>query len=166
MATSQVFSGARAQFKIDGDFVGYSLGCTGVTGINYTPVQALGHLEVLEHVPTAYTVEMTSNLSRIASVTRLAPGDLTGTPENLVKTPQLMPAFGPTGYSGKAILESGELKATIYDRVLEKTIYTITGCKASQKSWDATAAGAVAENITWVAKTMSEEGQSEAAIGL
>ena len=64
---SQVFSGARAVFKLGGDPVGYALGTNGTTGINYNPIQVLGHLEVLEHVPVAYTVELNANLARLAS---------------------------------------------------------------------------------------------------
>jgi hypothetical protein len=170
MASSKGFTGARCRFKIGEKFVGYSLGCTGVTGIVYTPIQALGHLEVLEHAPSAYTVEMTSNLSRVVhggSGTRLSTIDFANTNENSpdggdVTSPQLMPSFAK---DGTPILTSGELTGHIYDRVTASTLYTITGLKAQQKSWDAAGAGAVAENITWVARYLNELNENVSPIG-
>ena len=61
---SEVFSGARSVFKLDQKPVGYAIGVSGTTGINYQPLNVLGHLEVVEHVPVSYTVEMSANLAR------------------------------------------------------------------------------------------------------
>jgi len=167
-AVSKVFTGARCRFKVGESFVGYALGCTGSSGINYTPIQGLGHLEVIEHAPSAFVVEMTTNLSRVVldsagKGTRLAGADFTGTSETMTDSPQIMPAFGEDGMN---ILKSGELTSYIYDRVTEKSLYSITGCKASQKSFDCSGAGAVAENVTWVARIMHEFGFNDAAIGI
>jgi hypothetical protein len=166
MSASTVFSGARAILKLAQAAVGYVVNCSGTTGINYQPLNVLGHLEVVEHVPTAYTVEMTASLARVASVTRLNsggaanfPGTLTGV-DSGADSPQVMPAFGVDG-TGSAILTSGELQADIYDRVLGgAAIYTIKGVKCSQKAWEIAAGGMVAENCTFVARIQGEKGEN------
>jgi len=163
---SEVFSGARAVFKVGGKPVGYALGCSGTTGINYQPLSVLGHLEVVEHVPVAYTVELTSNLARIAKSSRLKsfqnfPG-LRSDIEGGLESPQIMPAFGGNGLT---ILQSGELQAVIYDIVTKQTLYTISGVKCSQKAWDIQAGGMVAENCTFVARISNEGGENTGTIG-
>lgn len=163
---SQVFSGARTVFKLANQPVGYALGCNGTTGINYQPLNALGHLETLEHVPVAYTVEMSANLARVAQASRLAPfqnfpglrPDIDGS----LTSPQIMPAFGTNGLN---ILQSGELTAVIYDIVTQNTLYTIQGVKCSQKAWDIQAGGMVAENCNFVARITNELNETNAPIG-
>ena len=163
---SEVFSGARAVFKLNNKPVGYAVNTSGTTGINYQPIQVLGHLEVVEHVPTAFTVEMTASLARLARFTRLNQGQSFPTLRQDVEgsdtSPQIMPAFGEDGLN---ILQSGELVATIFDVVTKTTLYTISGLKASQKAWDIQAAGMVAENISFVARLSNENGESLGTIG-
>jgi len=168
MPASQVFTGARAVFKLGGSPVGYALGVNGTTNINYQPLNVLGHLEVIEHVPVAYTVEMNANLSRLGSQTRMNAGASFpglregGDNDGSLTSPQIMPAFGTDGLN---IIKSGELAATIYDRVTQKSLYTIKGVKCSQKGWDITAAGAVAENCVFVARISVEDGENDGTIG-
>lgn len=163
---SEVFTGARAVFKLGGLPVGYALACNGTTGINYQPLNVLGHLEVAEHVPTAYSVEMGANLARIAQASRLAqfngfPG-LRPDVEGSLNSPQIMPAFGK---NGQAILTSGELTSVIYDVVTQQTLYTIQGIKCSNKSWEIQAGGMVAENCAFVARISNELNENTQPIG-
>lgn len=163
---SEVFSGARAVFKLDGKPLGYAIGVSGTTGINYQPLNVLGHLEVVEHVPVAYTVEMNANLARIAKATRLQsstdfPG-LRGDVEGGLESPQIMPAFANNGLS---ILQSGELQSVVYDTVTQTSLYTISGVKCAQKAWDIQAGGMVAENCNFVARIAAEGGQVEGTVG-
>jgi hypothetical protein len=163
---SEVFSGARCVFKIQGKPLGYALGVNGQSGINYQPLSTLGHLEVVEHVPVAYTVELSANLARIAKASRTNsyanyPG-LRADVEGGLESPQIMPAFGSNGMN---ILTSGELQAVIYDVVTQKSLYTISGVKCSTKSWDIQAGAMVSENCSFVARIMSEDGQLDGTIG-
>jgi hypothetical protein len=163
---SEVFSGARCVFKAQGLPVGYAIGVSGTTGINYQPLSVLGHIEVVEHVPVAYTVELTANLARIAKASRLSsssayPG-LRSDVEGGTQSPQIMPAFANNGLS---ILQSGELQSVIYDTVTQSSLYTISGVKCSQKAWDIQAGGMVAENCNFVARIASEGGQVDGTIG-
>ena len=163
---SQVFSGARTVFKLGGLPVGYALGCGGTTGINYQPLEVLGHLETVEHVPVSYRVEMNANLARIAATSRLSsypqfPG-LRPDIEGQTTSPQIMPAFGT---DGTAILTSGELTAVIQDIVTSTTLYTIQGVKCSQLSFEIQAGGMVSENATFVATIMNQGGENTGTIG-
>ena len=163
---SEVFSGARAIFKLQGQAVGYAVGCSGSTGINYQPLSVLGHLEVVEHVPTAYTVELSANMARIAKATRVNKYDnfpaLRADIEGGIGSPQIMAGFGSNGLN---ILQSGEMQAVIYDIVTKKSLYVISGVKASQKSWDIQAGGMVSESVTFVARLSSEDGEGDNTVG-
>ena len=163
---SEVFSGARSVFKLDQKPVGYAIGVSGTTGINYQPLNVLGHLEVVEHVPVSYTVEMSANLARIAKATRLQsstdfPG-LRGDVEGALQSPQIMPSFTNNGLD---IIQSGELQSVVYDTVTQSSLYTISGVKCSQKAWDVQAGGMVAENCNFVARIAAEGGQTVGTIG-
>lgn len=168
MSSSTIFSGARAILKLAQAAVGYVVNCSGTTGINYQPLSVLGHLEVVEHVPTAYTVELTASLARVAKVTRTNSGTSANFPGTFagidggVDSPQVMPSFGVDG-DGTVILTSGELQADIFDRVLGgAALYTIKGVKCAQKAWEIAAGGMVAENCTFVARISGEAGENTA----
>lgn len=168
MSASTVFSGARAILKIGTGNVGYVMNCAGTTGINYQPLNVLGHLETVEHVPVAYTVEMTASMARVANVTRLNTGTSTDFPgrkdsiDGSANSPQIMPSFGISG-DGQGILTSGELQGDVFDRVTGgEALYTIKGLKCSQKSWEIAAGSMVAENCTFVARIQGERGDNAA----
>lgn len=165
MGASTVFSGARAVLKISNKPVGYATNCSGTTGINYQPLSVLGHLEVVEHVPTAYTVEFTASLARVAALTRLNSSSrfpsLTAGIEGATESQQIMAAFG---VDGTAILQSGEMVAVIQDRVSQGSLYSIGGVKCSQKAWEISAGGMVSENCTFVARIMNEAGENTGVI--
>lgn len=160
-APTEVLSGARSVLKLNEVIVGYCVGVTLTTGINYQPISVIGSLAVVEHVPVAYTVEMSANMARIAKVSRLnsAQGFPTraGQPTSAAnaQSPQIMPAYGTDGLP---ILKSGELEATIFDTVLGKTLYKVTGVKCQNKSFDIAPGGAVTENCTFVARIVNETG--------
>lgn len=169
MSTSSIFSGARAILKLGAAAVGYVVNCSGTTGINYQPLSVLGHLEVVEHVPTAYTVELTASLARVATVTRLNTGKAASFPGTVstidggVDSPQVMAAFGD---DGTTILTSGELQADIFDRVQGgASLISIKGVKCAQKAWEIASGGMVAENCTFVARIQNEKGESTTALG-
>jgi hypothetical protein len=165
MSASTVFSGARAVLKMSNKPVGYAVNCSGTTGINYQPLSVLGHLEVVEHVPTAYTVEFSASLARVAALTRL--NSSAGFPtlsegiEGATDSQQIMPAFAT---DGTPILQSGEMASVIQDRVTKGSLYSIAGVKCSQKAWEISAGGMVAENCTFVARIMNEGGENTGVI--
>lgn len=163
---SEVISGARAIFKVGGQPVGYALDVSGSTGINYQPLNVLGHLEVVEHVPVSYVVSLNASMARIANGSRLNkktsfPGLRSDLDGNL-ESPQLMPAFGTNGLN---ILQSGELSATIYDLVTKTSLYEIVGIKAENKNWNLAPGSILAEQISFVARISHEADELDATVG-
>lgn len=170
MSASTIFSGARAIIKLAQAAIGYIVNCSGTTGINYQPLNVLAHLETVEHVPVAYTVEMSASLARVANVTRLAqgtadrfPGTKASIGDGGADSPQVMAPFGDDGLP---ILTAGELQADIFDRVLGgDALYSIGGVRCSQKAWEMAPGGMVAENCQFVARTSNEFGENTGAFG-
>jgi len=170
MAT-QVISGARVVLKFGQFVLGYCINVGVTSAINYQPINVLGTLAVVEHVPVAYTVEMNASVSRIAALSRLAAtatelggnaGDdkiqssSPGTPDVAnPQSPRIMPAYNA---DGQEILKSGELEATIVDVVSGDAIMKVFGVRCSNKSVEFAAGSAVAENLTFVAKVAQEKG--------
>jgi len=165
MSASSVFTGARAVLKVGNKPVGYAINCSGTTGINYQPLNVLGHLEVVEHVPVAYTVEFTASLARVATASRLNTAatfpSLSANIEGGTESAQIMPAFAD---DGSPILQSGELTAVIQDRITKGSLYTISGVKCAQKAWEIAAGAMVSENCNFVARIMAEEGENTGVI--
>jgi len=61
-----VVTGARAFVTVDGKIAGYIPNISYTVNKNYAPAEGLDDIEVLEHVPTGYTVS--GNISRIETV--------------------------------------------------------------------------------------------------
>ncbi|MGZ3772943.1 MAG: hypothetical protein ACXVCY_04155 [Pseudobdellovibrionaceae bacterium] len=163
---SQVLSGARMVFKLANKPVGYALGVNVSAGINYQPVSVLGHLEVVEHVPVAYQVEMSASMARIATASRLAgyenfPGLRSGL-EGGVSSPQIIPAFGE---DGMGILTSGEMTSTLQDLVTKKSLYTVSGVKGASKNFEISPGSVVGEQCSFVARILNEDGENVGSIG-
>lgn len=57
------------------------------------------------------------------------------------------------------ILTSGDLTASIEDRLTGNTMATFQECKCSEHSWDVTARGIVSENTTWVTIRVKDESE-------
>ena len=62
---ANVFSGARARFKINQSAVGYAAGVSGSESIDYEPVDVLNLLEVKEFVPVAYRATLSAQIFRV-----------------------------------------------------------------------------------------------------
>jgi hypothetical protein len=148
MAT-ETFSGARARFKIDGVPVGFAAGVSGEEVIDYQPVDVLGKLEVREYVPVAYRCSLSAQIFRVINSSLHAFGD-TG---QAIMASNNVPLSSPNH-----ILTSGDLEAEIEDRLNSGvTMAKFEGVKASGHSFDISARGIVAENISFVAIRMKDE---------
>lgn len=133
---ANVFSGARARFKIDGAIVGYAAGVSGSETIDYEPVDVLDLLEVKEFVPVAYRATLSAQIFRVIG-----------------KDLKALSIF-PTEEN---ILFSGDLTATIEDKISGNTMSQWEGVKCSEHSWDTTARGIVSENVNFVAIRVRSE---------
>ena len=135
MATN-VFSGARARFKIDGKVVGFAGGVSGSESIDYEPVDVLDLLEVKEFVPVAYRATLSAQIFRVIGSSLKAQG-IFPVQEN--------------------ILTSGDLTCAVEDRITGNTMAQFESCKAQEHSFDISARGIVSENVTFVTIRLRDE---------
>ena len=145
MPGTNVFSGARARFYIDTgegggpEKVAYAGGVSGEETIDYEPVDVLDMIETLEFVPIAYRCALNAQVFRVIG--------------NSLKNLGIMP-------TKDNILTSGNMTATIEDRQNPgSTMAHVSGVKVQTKSWDVSARGIVAENISFVAILMKDESE-------
>lgn len=136
----QVFSGARARFKIDGATVGYAGGVSGEETIEYAPVDVLDLLEIKEHVPVAYRCSLNAQIFRIIGKSLKA--------QNIFPKPD-------------KILNSNSMSAAIEDaEVTGKNVAVFTGVRTAGHTFDMTARGLVSENVSFVAIRVSDESET------
>lgn len=142
MATN-VFSGARARFKIDGNLIGWASGVSGEEMVDYEPVDVLDLLEVREFVPVSYRCSMNCQIFRII-----------GSPLKQFGASKM--AIFPKEDN---ILTTGELTASIEDSITGAAICSFQGVKCAGHSWDITARGIVSENTNFVCIRVLDESQ-------
>jgi hypothetical protein len=136
MPFSNVFSGARARFKINGNVVGFGAGVSGSESIDYEPVDVLDLLEVREFVPVAYRATLSAQIFRVIGSSLKALG-IFPTEEN--------------------ILTSGDLTATVEDILTGNTMASFQACKCQEHTFDITARGIVSENVNFVTIRLRDE---------
>lgn len=135
---SNVFSGARALFSVNGIQVGFAAGVSGSESIDYEPVDVLDLLEVKEFVPVAYRATLSAQIFRVIGKSLKALG------------------IFPTD-SDLSILTSGDLVCTLQDRLTGETAAQFEQCKCSEHSFDVTARGIVSENVNFVTIRLKDE---------
>jgi len=133
---TNVFSGPRAKFKIDGRIIGFAGGVSGSESIDYEPIDVLDLLEVREYVPVAYRASLNAQIFRVIGSSLKALG-IFPTLEN--------------------ILTSGDLTCTVEDRQTGNTAMQFEQCKAADHSFDISARGIVSENVTFVTVRLRNE---------
>lgn len=126
---ANVFSGARARFKIDGVPVGFAAGVSGSESIDYEPVDVLDLLEVKEFVPVAYRATLSAQVFRVIG--------------SSLKKLGIFP-------QEQNILTTGDLTCSIEDRLTGENMAEFQQCKAQEHTFDVTARGIVSENVTFV----------------
>lgn len=135
---SNVFSGARARLKVDGNIIGFAAGVSGSESIDYEPVDVLDLLEVREFVPVAYRATLSAQIFRVIGKSLKALG--------------LFPVD-----SDLSILTSGDLTVSVEDRLTGETAAQFEQCKCSEHAFDITARGIVSENVNFVTIRLKDE---------
>jgi len=134
-----VFSGARARFKISGVTVGYAGGVSGEEMIDYEAVDVLDLLAVKEHVPVAYRVSLNAQIFRVI-------GDS-------LKNQSIFP-------TPDKIINSSALTAAIEDaEITGQNVAVFTGVRTAGHTFDITARGIVTENVNFVAIQVQDESE-------
>lgn len=135
----QVFSGARARFKISGVTVGYAGGVSGEETIDYEAVDVLDLLAVKEHVPVAYRTTLNAQIFRVIG-NSLKQQNIFPTPDQIINSSALT-----------AVIEDAELTGT--------NIALFTGVRTAGHTFDITARGIVTENVNFVAIAVQDESE-------
>lgn len=151
--STNVFSGARAIFRIDGTKMAFASGCDGSEEIMYEPVDVLDNLEVQEYVPVGYRVTFTCQIFRTIRGNPYASPPQDGNYGSL-KEQGLFPKAGSDLFS---VLTKGTMTCTIHDRITKKPIMQLEGVKCASYNWNVTARGIVGQNLTFNAIRMKDE---------
>jgi hypothetical protein len=146
MAESLVITGARARFMINGQKVGYARNVSVGEMLRYDPVEVLDNIEVQEHVPVAYTVQLRVGKFRLLGDTMKSLG-----------------YFPKTGGSSTEhlsnVLTSGVMTAAIQDSKTGANLATIEGVRVASTNWNVDARGVVGEDVDFVAIRSKDESE-------
>lgn len=140
----QVFSGARARFKIKDQIMGYAGGVSGEESIDYQEVELLNLLEVAEHVPVAYRVSLSARAFRV----------LGNSLKNLGLFPKMSSIVTAQGMT--ALVEN----ASQVPNQSQPWLSQFLGVRVAGHSFDTEARNLVQENINFVAIKMLDESQT------
>ena len=136
-----VLSGARARLMIDGVKVMYATNCTYGEEVEFQPIEVLDQLEIAEHVPVAYRVNFSAQFVRVIT--------------NSIKLRDGVRIFPRV----EDILTSGELTATVEDRVTNTIVSNIERVKASRYNINIGARGIVLSDVDFVAIRIRDESE-------
>lgn len=133
---SDVITGARCRFALDGKVMGYASNVSGGHNIEWTPLDVLGMLKKAEFVPTGYTANFSASLFRLIGKS--------------VKSLGFMPKY-------KDILTSGSMSALVEDIVSGKVVAKAVGVRVSEERFDLSARSPVQSNVTFVTEMLLDE---------
>lgn len=133
---SQVMTGAKAIFRLNGNQVAYASSVTFNESIQLEEVNTLDRLETLEHAETGYRVDMSTQTFRVANQS--------------VKQLGLMSKLNQ-------ILTQGEMTAEIIDRVSSATILLMEGVKLESRQTSVDARGVMSETWSFKGRKSSDE---------
>lgn len=136
-----VLSGARARLMIEGVKVMYATNVSYGEEVTYDPVEVLDQLEVAEHVATAYRCNFSSQHVRVIT--------------NSIKLRDGVRIFPRL----EDILTSGELTATVEDRVTGTIVSNIERIKAASYNINVGARGIVLNDVQFVAIRIRDESE-------
>lgn len=136
-----VLTGARARLSIEGVKVMYATNVSYSEEVTHDAVEVLDQLEVAEHVPTAYRVSFSAQMVRVVT------NDL-----KLRDGVRIAPRL-------EDILQSGELTATVEDRVQGIVVANIERVKATRWSTNIGARGMVLTDVEFVAVRIRSESE-------
>lgn len=121
----RLITGARARFLINNKVVGYAKAVTIQESLEMQPVEVIGNIEVEEHVPIGYRVNMTADMFRVFNETPKSQGFFPGvganTDEHLlnVLTAQGMSAIIEDTKNSKAIATLEQVRMTSNNYTLD-----------------------------------------------
>lgn len=156
--STNVFSGARATFKIGGQKVAYASGCDGSEEVMYEPVDVLDNLEVQEYAPVGYRITFNCAIFRTVKGTKGArvPANSADPGQGMYGSAKEMGIF-PGVTRPEDILLKGAMHCTIEDRLTGKVLMDLMEVKCASNNWSITARGIVGTNLTFNAIRSHDE---------
>jgi len=136
-----VLSGARARLMIEGVKVMYATNISYGEELSLDPVGVLDQLETAEHVPTGYRVNFSAQMVRVIT--------------NSIKLRDGVRIFPRL----EDMLTSGELTATVEDRVTGTIVSNIERVRASRYNINVGARGIVLTDVDFVAIRIRDESE-------
>jgi len=166
--STNVFSGARAIFRVNDKQVAFASGCDGTEEVLYEAVDVLDNIEVAEYVPVGYRVNFNCAVFRTVQGPQITPeGPIWKTGPKAPADGQLgslkNPAVGifprSTGTPSE-ILTNGSMNASVTDRLTNTSLYRMQEVKATTLNFSITARGIVGQNVSFNAIRMSSEDEA------
>jgi hypothetical protein len=133
---SQVMTGAKAIFRINGIQIAYASNISYNENIQLEPVNVLDEIAVKEHAEVGYTVDMQCQTFRVQNQS--------------VKQLGIMPKLSQ-------VLTSGELTAEIVDRVSGAVLLLMEGVKLQARQTSVDARGLMTETWQFVGLRAQDE---------
>jgi len=136
-----VLTGARARLSIEGTKVMYATNVSYSEEVALDPVEVLDQLEVAEFVPTAYRVTFSAQMVRVVT--------------NAIKLRDGVRIFPRL----EDILTSGEMTATVEDKLQNVVVANIERVRAARYSVNIGARGMVLSDVEFVAVRIRDESE-------
>lgn len=142
----RMMTGARARFSLNGVQVGYARNVTLGESIQYMEAETLDNIEVEEHVPVGYKVNLSASMFRIVGET--------------LKRAGWFPATGAnTDEHLSNILTQGSMTATIEDSKTSRIIATVEQVKIASHNYSISARDIVGKDVEFVAIRALDESE-------
>lgn len=133
---SNVMTGAKAIFRLNGLQVAYASSVTYNENIQLEEVNTLDRLDVVEHAEVGYRVDMSCQVFRVS--------------DQSIKQAGLMSKLNQ-------ILTQGELTAEVIDRVTGLTLLLMEGVKLESRQTTVDARGIMSETWNFKGRRSSDE---------
>ena len=136
---SNTLYGARAIFSINGITAGYATSCSYSSNYNYQPLNVLGSLEVVQHLPMSSGVTLTANNFVLVGTT--------------LRTLGFWPSVGVNAQEHlRNLVAIAELTATIEDVVTNTIVASFVGVRVESSSIQVSSGNIMAEDVTFVVR--------------
>jgi hypothetical protein len=152
MATN-VITGARAQFYINGTQVAWASGVSVGETIQYEEVDVLDEMNVAEHVPVGVRITLSCEIFRTVNGTQGAQ------PRGKMGSLKGQGIFPKNEGTPNNILTTTPYSVIIKDRLTGATLAAIDGVKASSQNFNISPRGLVGQNVQFVAIRLTDDGK-------
>ena len=136
---SEIVSGSRVVFRINGQKVAFATTVSYNENYETEPIDVLDDIKTIEHIYTAYRVDFSVEMFRVA--------------DKSVKQLGILPKLDE-------VFTAGDLQAEFIDRPTGKTLGLVTGVKATSRSGSIANRAASRETINFVAVLMKDESEA------